>query len=75
MEKYWSVRASFARKGERVKVTAFGPAPRIYEALGNAKCAIAMAYPDGEVDNIDILSAVGVNDDFSTDKEWRVLPD
>lgn len=69
MERYWHVDASFNRKEERVKVSAYGPAPRIYEALGNAKSAIAMAYPDAEVDNIDITSAEET--DF-VDKAWRV---
>ena len=69
MNRYWHVNASFNRNEERVKVSAYGPAPRIYEALGSAKGAIAKAYPDAEVDNIDITS---VEETDFVDKDWRV---
>ena len=70
MEREWAIYASFNLGGKQMYVMAFGPAPRIYEALGSAKSAIALAYRDADMESIDFTCAMEVP--FEGNGKWYV---
>lgn len=71
MNQKWVADGVFQSKsGEEIHVIAEGPAPRIYEALGNAKEAIAKAFPSEPIDTFNFSNAMSAGE--TEEKEWQV---
>lgn len=58
MNRRWTLEAYFLiSEGQEKYVVVEGPAPRIYEALGQAKSAIALKYPSIPTETIEFSKA------------------
>lgn len=71
MDRNWVVTATVALpEGHEEYLVAYGPAPRIYEALGHAKEAIAKKYPKEGGEGVEITGAKA--GEYTEDGEWQV---